>query len=454
MPIHTLTDFEKFSLTRPYLNELSKINNSSYAISGPLASRIIGLATLSLTSLADAFVHSAACIGVSLTGVIVSPYNFLAFAFYPEYSKSEDYEFSSSLVHLMMSVECVFNAVILPFMCLLNPDRASRWMSSRTAKDNLLQASEKRIAELQHLYDQTQINFMSLQNEKNQCQSDLEDKGIKNQELNDQMLGRETFFADEQQRANQLLEEKESAILDLNRQLAEQSQHFLSELSREKNQLLVEKFEVSEQFLTFKNQVLVVESALKNDIEILKNENQYVREQADQKIEIASEEFKRKIKKNNESFEIQLFRETNHLKIEKSELNEQFLGYKLDSLKKYHLLERRLTILMNEKNDKDLEIQKLKEDLENENKFAQLAEEKLYEERDIYNNLHKKFDILVDELNVLRGEYEDLSLTSEENTKYFDNSSEKWKNTEEELNKKIVDLENTITQINIHSKAI
>jgi hypothetical protein len=445
MPIHTLTDFEKFSITRPYLNELSKINNSSYAISGPIASRIIGIATLPFVSLGDAFLHCIACAGVGMTGIVVSPYNFLAFAFFPEYSKSEDYEFSSSLVHLMMTVESLFNAAILPFLCLLNPDRASRWINARTAKDNLLNESGERIAELQQYYDHSQRNYLSLLNEKNQCQTDLEEKERINQDLNRQLLGQQSFSADEQMRANQLVEEKERGIVELNRQLIEQNQHFVNELSREKNQLLIEKYEVGVQLLILKNSALETERDLQLTIVNLKNENQAILEknheivhQANQERERASEELKKELKEQADRFENQLFRETNHLRIEKSEVNEKWLNARIEALAKEHMLSRRLTSVTNERNQ-------LNEDLQNEIKFVQFTEEVLNDERVKYEELHHKYDTLIEELNDLKTENEELSETCEQRAVFLQSANERSTNTENKLKETILDLRKTVS---------
>lgn len=453
MPIHTLTDFEKFSITRPYLNELSRLNNSAYAFSGPLASRIIGIATLSLASLADALLHSVACFGVGMTGIIVSPFNFLAFAFFPEYSRSENFELSSSLVHLMMSVESLFNAAILPFLCLLNPDRASRWMSSRTAKDNLLNASGARIAELQQHYDQSQRNCRDFLNEKNQCQRELEEKERINQALNGQLVGRESFFTAEQMRANQLVEEKERTIAELNRQLTEQNQHFINELSREKNQLLVKKYEVGEQFLNFKNQTLEKEAELNLKILGLSQENKLMREknleivhQANQEKEKANAEFTKKLNEQNDCSENKLFRETNRIRIEKSEVTEQLLIYKNKALLREHLIERRLSILINEKNtkiklldqEKNLKIEQL-------NKYAQDTLDLLNEEKANHEKLHHQFAALLEQSN-------ESKIESEQRAELLESYSEKWTKKETTYQETIKDLRKTVTELEVKLK--
>lgn len=130
---------ENFSLTRDLTDGLSQINNSRYAIAGPICSRVLAFCTVPFVSLTDAAIHTGLCGGKALTGVFVTPYNCLAKAFYPQYAAPEGLELSSALIHLMRVVENVFNAAVLTVLCVLFPDRAHAWMNERQ-KGNFLNA--------------------------------------------------------------------------------------------------------------------------------------------------------------------------------------------------------------------------------------------------------------------------------------------------------------------------
>ncbi|CUI16818.1 hypothetical protein PNK_1201 [Candidatus Protochlamydia naegleriophila] len=126
-----LTVLENFSLTAEVAKSMAQLNEAKYPILAVPSSRIIGLTILPLAGIADAFAHLSLGAGKLATGIIVSPYNTLAVTFFPSYAIAADFELSSALVHLIRVIQSLFDAVTLPFICLLNPARAHKMTSHR-----------------------------------------------------------------------------------------------------------------------------------------------------------------------------------------------------------------------------------------------------------------------------------------------------------------------------------
>lgn len=117
-----LTEFENFSITRELTSYLNNLNNDG-TVQGLFFSRVVGLVSIPFCCLADAATHISLCAIKVIVGLGVSFYNSLAYAFHPAYTAPKEFEFSSSLVHLFRTTECLSKGCILPFLCLLNPER-------------------------------------------------------------------------------------------------------------------------------------------------------------------------------------------------------------------------------------------------------------------------------------------------------------------------------------------
>ncbi len=130
----TLTTWENYSITAGVTKTLAELNQPKEAkyliITAPTA-RIAGVVLIPLAAIGDAFAHLTSATGKILTGVIVSPYNSLAVVFFPDGAISIDYELSSALVHVIRVIQSLFDGVVLPFICLLNPARAHQYMQHR-----------------------------------------------------------------------------------------------------------------------------------------------------------------------------------------------------------------------------------------------------------------------------------------------------------------------------------
>ncbi|MBA3604283.1 MAG: hypothetical protein H0W50_11765 [Parachlamydiaceae bacterium] len=128
---------ERLNWTAQFTKTMEEINHSSHTILGPVSSRIAGFVVIPIASLIEAFAHAFLAGGKTLTGFVVSPYNCIANACFPKYSLSQNLEFSSALIHLILAIESIFTAALLPFACLLNPARADAWINSRSTIQEL-----------------------------------------------------------------------------------------------------------------------------------------------------------------------------------------------------------------------------------------------------------------------------------------------------------------------------
>lgn len=119
-----LTEFENFSITRELTGYLNDLNNTE-TVQGYFFSRIIGVVAIPFSCLADASVHISIFALKVLVGFGVSFYNAMTYAFHPVYGASKEFEFSSSLVHLLRTAESLTKGALLPLLCFLNPARAN-----------------------------------------------------------------------------------------------------------------------------------------------------------------------------------------------------------------------------------------------------------------------------------------------------------------------------------------
>lgn len=130
----TLTPWENYSITANVTKAMAQLNQpeeAKYLILTAPTSRIVGAVVIPFAALGDAFAHLTSAAGKIVTGIIISPYNTLAVVFFPDSAAAIDYEFSSALVHLIRTIQSLFDGVTLPFICLLNPARAHQYMQHR-----------------------------------------------------------------------------------------------------------------------------------------------------------------------------------------------------------------------------------------------------------------------------------------------------------------------------------
>ncbi|WP_042278920.1 hypothetical protein [Candidatus Protochlamydia sp. R18] len=133
IPSASLSNLENFSFTAYFTKQMANINHSF--VLGSVSSRIIGFVAIPFTSLADAFAHACLTTSKFAIGIVISPYNITASLFFPDKVASTDLELSSALIHLIRVIESVVTGILLPFVCLLNPERANQFMSQRLPKN-------------------------------------------------------------------------------------------------------------------------------------------------------------------------------------------------------------------------------------------------------------------------------------------------------------------------------
>ncbi|WP_075883846.1 hypothetical protein [Candidatus Protochlamydia sp. W-9] len=133
IPSASLSNLENFSFTAYFTKQMANVNHSF--VLGSVSSRIVGFVAIPFTSLADAFAHACLTTSKFATGIVISPYNITADLFFPDKAASTDLELSSALIHLIRVVESLVTGILLPFVCLLNPERANQFMSQRLPKN-------------------------------------------------------------------------------------------------------------------------------------------------------------------------------------------------------------------------------------------------------------------------------------------------------------------------------
>ena len=140
-----LTALENFSLTEMFTTKMHKWNHDTvHPVLKPIAARIVGCALVAFAALADVLVHAALTLGKTVAAVAVLPFR-------PFFNLPQDVELSSPLIHLMRSTHSIFNVVILPLLCLLDPDRAYQI----TQTTNIVKLKHK-ITKLQQEFNEEQ----------------------------------------------------------------------------------------------------------------------------------------------------------------------------------------------------------------------------------------------------------------------------------------------------------
>lgn len=143
-----LSRLENLSFTSKLTESLATLNQSKGLIVGELATRVGGFISIPFSGLADTVVHAGLTLGKMVTGSFVTPYNLTIAKIKPEWKINQEFELSSALIHLVRVVESVFTTVILPFICLLNPNRAHDFMNHRYGYDKLLNQLETSEAQI------------------------------------------------------------------------------------------------------------------------------------------------------------------------------------------------------------------------------------------------------------------------------------------------------------------
>lgn len=138
-----LSKLENASLTAELTKSLySWTLNEEHPGLGNFGAKTIGFMTTPLTSLIGAIVHAYLFVGTAVTGLFISTYNMIARQIDTNYLAPTDLEFSSSLIHLSRVIGSLFEAVILPFIMLFDPERGYH-LSQESAGSGIEQMIEK-----------------------------------------------------------------------------------------------------------------------------------------------------------------------------------------------------------------------------------------------------------------------------------------------------------------------
>lgn len=208
-----LTPLESFSMTQMFTLKMAQWNHSvKHDILGPISARIIGCALVAFTALADALMHTALTIGKCISGLSLFAFQFCI-------NIPQDLNLGSSLIHLNNTMRAVFHSTTLPFLCLLDPDRAyhmvktyhdGRLLKVKILRDQL-HNEEKTLAKLKEGFDQKERLLKDLKRNMVVLEGHIEKLNQELQVTQDQMKERKNEVEDH----NNKLEELEKKINQL-----------------------------------------------------------------------------------------------------------------------------------------------------------------------------------------------------------------------------------------------
>lgn len=118
MHLQHLARLENFSLVEKLTHKMVEWNHSAaHPKLGPIIASVVGCASVAFAALADVLVHAALSIGMGVVALSVM-------AFRCCFRIPLDIDLASPLIHLARMLHSIFNATVLPFLCLSDPDRA------------------------------------------------------------------------------------------------------------------------------------------------------------------------------------------------------------------------------------------------------------------------------------------------------------------------------------------
>ena len=151
----SFTRLENFTVTGKLTEKMVQWNHSDSIIL-QLGSRLVGFTFSLITSVIDAQFHSFVFVGKSLTGIVITPVN--AFLKNPNL---EEFELSSAFVHLIRAVQSLFQTAVLPFIILLDPEKAHALLPSNgeNVQNEINQQELKRLKDQNALLSQQIAEF-------------------------------------------------------------------------------------------------------------------------------------------------------------------------------------------------------------------------------------------------------------------------------------------------------
>lgn len=127
-----LSQIEKFNVTYKLSHALVEWERSSDSkVLVGIGSRVVGLISTPITGIIDGLAHLVIAAMKLVTGVFISPYNFLARCFDERYTAPADLELSSACVHLFLAFKSVIFIPIVSITSGFCPELASQNADSR-----------------------------------------------------------------------------------------------------------------------------------------------------------------------------------------------------------------------------------------------------------------------------------------------------------------------------------
>lgn len=127
-----LTQIEKLNVTYELSHTLAEWERHSLnPFFGLMGSRIIGVIATPVTGIIDVLAHLIIAIMKFVTGVFISPYNFLASRIDEKYTAPADLEISSACMHLFLAFKSLVFIPIISLTAGFSPKLASQNADSR-----------------------------------------------------------------------------------------------------------------------------------------------------------------------------------------------------------------------------------------------------------------------------------------------------------------------------------
>lgn len=127
-----LSQIEKLNVTYELSHALAEWDKSSRnPFFGLIGSRVVGVIATPITGLIDALAHLIIAAMKLVTGVFISPYNFLARCFEEKYTAPADLELSSACIHLFLAFKSLIFIPIVSITSGFSPELASQNADSR-----------------------------------------------------------------------------------------------------------------------------------------------------------------------------------------------------------------------------------------------------------------------------------------------------------------------------------
>lgn len=156
--IHQFTAAERFSLTSMLTGKMKEWNLSTqHRFLGPLAARIVGVVSIVFAMAGDVIIHTGMFLGKSFVVLPAKPFTLCL-------EVPKDLDLSSPLVHLANAASRLSKIVVLPFISLLDPNRAHGAAEFEGVSLKEIQSLQ---AIIKDLNDKNAIQKMQLQSQHN-----------------------------------------------------------------------------------------------------------------------------------------------------------------------------------------------------------------------------------------------------------------------------------------------